>query len=235
MEERCARKINKKFYGGFCHFGRWLARIVLPKMRVEGWENVKDGPAIFVGRHMDMYGPVSILAWASIPRLRTWVLYKFLDKKTCYEHYSTYTMPERLGYSSFFSKILARILSWLVPPLCRSIRGIPVYRGSRDIVKTMKLSVQALENGQSILLMPEVNYIDRQNTVGELYAGFIQLGRLYCSKNHRQSIEFVPIYSDRQRRAVCIRQPVTFYADRPYQQERDRVVEELKQGLSGTA
>ncbi|MDD4797693.1 MAG: hypothetical protein PHO66_07995 [Eubacteriales bacterium] len=233
MEERCARQINRKFYGKFFHFGRWLARRVVPRMRVEGWENVNGSPAIFVGRHMDMYGPVTIMAWASIPRLRAWVLYKFMDKQTCYHHYATYTMMKRRGYPALWSKILARILSWLVPPLCRSLRAIPVYRGSKDIIRTMKQSVEALEQGDSILVMPEIDYVDRDDAVGELYAGFIQLGRLYCAKTRCKSIAFVPVYSDMQRSAVCIRQPVVFHADQPFQQERIRVMEQLKHGLSG--
>lgn len=231
MDPKAVYKENKSFYGKMYHIARWAVRNFWHHFKVLGLENLDRGAAVFVARHLDMVGPVSVIAWAPIPKLRTWALSTFTDAEATRKHFGHYTLPQRRGVPKFLCMPLATVLSWVVPGLCQSLRCIPVYRGSRDIIKTMKLSVDALERGESLLVMPEVDYADRENPVGDLYSGFVQLGRLYCKRNKTPTVKFYPICTDRKARTVTICPAVEFCAAQPYQSERDRVLEKLRDAL----
>ena len=67
---------------------------------------------------------------------------------------------------------MALPISFIISNLLQSGRGIPVYRGSRKVVQTFKLSVAALRKGHSIAIFPDIDYSDSSSATKDLYDGF---------------------------------------------------------------
>jgi len=223
-------KQDKREFGLLFRVCRMVWRITHKRQLVLGMENVGELPAVFIGRHQNMYGPVEIMAWVPLT-FRVWTLYKFLDMKECYNHFSSYTFPVSLGYSPFISKACARVCAPFVTALMRSMVGLPVFRGQKNIIETFRQSVTALADGESLLIMPERDYQDKGSDAGELYSGFVHLAQMYY-KTTGKALSFYPIYPSRDNATIYMEKPVVFDPTRPFHAERDRVIEALKTELN---
>lgn len=75
------------------------------------------------------------MLWLPI-EVRTWIFQVFFDQEACYEQYMGYTFTKRFGLPKPIARLAALPVSHLVPVFFRSMRGIPVHRGSRQIIET---------------------------------------------------------------------------------------------------
>jgi hypothetical protein len=220
----------KRIFGPLYLLCRIAVRMTHKKQPVLGMENVGELPAIFIGRHQDLYGPVEIMAWVPL-EFRIWTFYKFMSVKECYRHYVNYTYTVRKGYGKFAARILAAVTSPFVSAFMNSMGGIPVYRGQKNIIDTFKESVKALRQGQSILIMPERDYTDEGSDAGELYSGFVHIAQMY-HKATGKAVSFYPIYPGMQTGKIYMEKPVAFDPSMPFRAERERIVAALKRELS---
>jgi 1-acyl-sn-glycerol-3-phosphate acyltransferase len=222
-----------RIFGPFYKLCRTVWRVTHNRQPVLGMENIGELPAIFVGRHQDLYGPVEIMAWVPLD-FRVWTLYKFMSVKECYRHYRDYTYSVRRGYKPLAAKVRAAVAAPFVSAFMNSMGGIPVYRGCRNIADTFKMSVKALRRGESILIMPERDYTDTGSDAGEMYAGFVHVAQLYC-KATGKALSFYPVYPSKQYGKIYVEKPIVFDPAKPFRAERDRIVGALKAELSGSA
>lgn len=221
---------QKRYYGPFFLLCRWIWRSTHRRQPMVGLENIVGEPAVFIGRHQDMYGPVEIMAWSPV-KLRIWALSCFTDRRECYRQFSEYTFHTRKGWPLPLARLVAGIISPPVALLMHSMRAIPVYRGRREIMETFRGSLKALTEGENLLVMPERDYTDEGDDAGEMYSGFVQLARLY----HRatgKALHFYPIYPAREDAVLYVEKPVVFNPEADYRAERDRVLAELRRRLS---
>lgn len=223
-------KRSRKIFGILYLLCRQYWRITHKRQPVYGMENVGELPAIFIGRHQNLYGPVEIMAWAPL-NFRVWTLYKFMTFKDCYRHYVDYTYSVRRGHGPVSSKIRAAVTAPFVSAFMRSMGGIPVYRGCKNIIDTFRQSVEALKLGENILIMPERDYTDSSSDAGELYSGFVHLAQMY-HKATGKSLSFYPVYPCRESGTIYVEKPIVFDPVRPFRAERDRVIEALKKELN---
>jgi 1-acyl-sn-glycerol-3-phosphate acyltransferase len=223
-------KKGKRIFGPLFLVCRLIWRITHKRQPVFGMENIGELPAVFIGRHQNMYGPVEIMAWVPM-KFKVWTLYKFLSVKECYQHYSSYTYPVSKGFGPLASKISAMITAPLVAAFMRSMGGIPVYRGRKNIIDTFRQSVAALAAGESLLIMPERDYQDSSSDAGELYNGFVHLAQMYY-RSTGKALCFYPIYPSRENRQIYVEKPVVFDPSQPFRAERDRVIEALMKELN---
>ena len=79
--------------------------------------------------------------------------------------------------------VCAKLVSGAVSGIVRGCGAIPVHRGSRDIVETMRLSQQALERGENIILCPDVDYASSAAEIGAVYEGFLHLEKAYSPRH----------------------------------------------------
>jgi hypothetical protein len=197
---------------------------------IYGMNNIGELPAVFIGRHQNLYGPVEIMAWVPM-EFRVWTLYKFMTAKECYKHYASSTFASRKGRATLVSKAKAAVMAPLVSAFMRSMGGLPVYRGCKNIIDTFRLSVEALSAGENLLIMPERDYRDSSSDAGELYSGFVHIAQLYC-KSTGKALSFYPVYPSRENGAIYIEKPIVFDPTKPFRAERDRVIEALKKELN---
>lgn len=223
----------QRIFGLLYRLCRAIWRITHNRHPVLGMENIGELPAVFLGRHQDMYGPVEIMAWVPL-NFRVWTLYKFMSVRECYRHYAWYTYSVRLGYGKTSARIRAAVTAPFVSALMNSMGGIPVYRGRKNIIDTFKESVKALCRGESILIMPERDYTDEGTDAGELYSGFLHIAQMYY-KATGKALSFYPVYPSKQNARIYIEKPVVFDPSKPFRAERDRMIKALKRELSRSA
>ncbi|SHE31266.1 hypothetical protein SAMN02745249_00171 [Atopostipes suicloacalis DSM 15692] len=221
--------MKKRRYGLFFEIARALARVILPRFRFKDIL-ITNEPAVYIAHHQNMIGPVSILVWIKY-YFRTWVLSAFTSQKDCYEHYINYTFTKRYNWPSPIAKIVAWPLSYIVPWMMKSARAIPVYRGSRKIMDTFKISVDALLNNEDILIFPDIDYSDDSTEVSDIYEGFLHLEKYYYRET-KKHLAFVPVYSNKEKREVHSGKPIRFTGDKKFIEERKEVAQKIQEELN---
>ncbi|HJB23563.1 MAG TPA: hypothetical protein H9946_05370 [Candidatus Jeotgalibaca pullicola] len=223
----------QKDYGLFYKKIRGTLRFFSPEFSIKDSRIKKEGPVVYVAHHQNMFGPISVLCWHP-EFLRIWVLHVFLDFSSCYHHYLEFTFTKRLGWPHLVSKIIAYPTALFVAALTKSGKGIPVYRQSRSIVVTMKQTVDALENGESILLFPDISYDDPSAQVKEIYEGFLYIEKYYYRKTG-EHIPFVPMIAEKKEKEIRIGTPILFSGKEAFFLEKQKIAKEIQQKLNELA
>lgn len=120
------------------------------------------GPTVYLCRHLDREGLATAIAY--IPEVvRPWVLDKFSSYKSIRDLYVNYTFPVRMGKGRTYSAVVGRLAARGTHIAVKKLKGIPVYRGehSSKTITTIKQSAAALENGDKLLVFPDVDYADK--------------------------------------------------------------------------
>jgi hypothetical protein len=220
----------RRIFGPLFRVCRLVVRATHKRQPVLGMENIVELPAVFIGRHQDMQGPVDIMAWVPL-EFRLWSFYRFMSVRGCYRQYTEYTYTVRFGHNPFLSKVVAAIAAPFVSAFMNSMGGIPVYRGRKEIMDTFRLSVEALGLGENILIIPERDYTDEGSDAGDLYSGFVHIAQMYY-KATGKALRFYPIYTSARDGRIYVEKPIAFDPAQPFHAERDRIVEALKKELS---
>ena len=231
MDIQEQRKKQRVRYGKYLHFAKFIIRLFLPKMKVVGLENLGPAPGIFISRHKDTFGPMCAIVFLPV-HLRIWVLHKLASYSEALEHYTTYTFRQRHGWPRFFAKIGGWVMTVVCVPLMKSLEAIPVYRGQKDILMTFKQSIQALDQGDNLLIMPEIDYLNTMDASGDLYNGFTHIVQLYYSLR-KKIIPLYPLYPSRENKTLYIGKPIFYDPKNGFRQERERICALLKDALSG--
>jgi len=132
------------------------------------------------------------------------------------------------------SRWMGKAAIWMT----KSIEAIPVYRNKpRMLMQTFRLSVEAMEAGDSLLIFPEnpdAKSLDRpgyvSEGVGEFFTGFTMLGQLYYNRTGK-CCTFVPIFADKKKRVISFGKGIKYNPDLPPTEEKMRLVGELKASM----
>lgn len=209
-----------------------VARVLRGPLKVETLSAV-DGPCVYITRHLYGYGPHAVLL--NMPRtMRAWALYKLTVFEEGIKHQRDFTCRVKLKLGPRLSAFVGRILAWVIYRSYRAIGALTVYRGERDIIKTMRDSLEALEAGDNLLIVPDVAYEDASALSGAFYTGFVRLGRDYARKTGK-ALAFVPLYPSRYRHTIYAGRPIYYDASAELYQEKERVVSALKASLDEMA
>ncbi|HHW30268.1 MAG TPA: glycerol acyltransferase [Clostridiaceae bacterium] len=217
-------EIIRKNIFNFCRF---LLRCFTRHYRVCYTTKDIDEPAVYLIHHQNLKGPLISMAWFD-RTVRPWVLSVFCNHSACFRHYYEYTFTKRFGIPKIIAAIIIYPLSFCVAALMRVAQAIPVYRGSKDILKTFKQSIYALTSGQNILISPDIDYTDKSTNIGELYKGFLNLEKLYFEKTGKH-LAFVPLHIKKRERYILVGKPVYFIAQDNFKKEKEKAYARLKQ------
>ncbi|MBE5827372.1 MAG: hypothetical protein E7307_12120 [Butyrivibrio sp.] len=210
---------------------RKIVALVMPVYKVEGLENLPDGPSIVVGNHSQAHGPVA--AELYFPRKHyTWCISDMMEKDKVADY----------AYNDFWSKKPAlvrpffRIFSYMIPPLAELIftcaDTLPVYK-DRRVMKTFQLSCDRLKENASIVIFPE-DYTEYNNIVHEFQRGFVHVAKYYYRQT-KTALAFVPMYVCPELGKLVFGKPIMYSPESSSDQEADRICTYLQEQISEIA
>lgn len=215
--------MKEKVLSGIYRMIKWLVWVCYPKIEVVGVENLPGEPAIIVGNHTKMNGPIACELYFPTERY-TWCAGEMMHLKEVPAY----------AYQDFWSgkpqavRWFYKLLSYLIAPLSVCVfnqaKTIGVYHDTR-IVSTFKNTVKRLEEGASIVIFPEHN-VPHNHIICEFQDRFIDVAKLYY-KRTGQALAFVPLYIAPSLKKMYLGKPIRFCPEQPIQQERERICEYL--------
>lgn len=212
-------------------FIRSLTKLFYPKTRFVGDENLETGPAVIVGNHAKMNGPIACELY--YPRShKTWTAGEMMHLREVPGYAFTDFWSHKPGYIRWFFKGLAYFIAPLSVCIFNSADCIGVYHDTR-VMSTYRSSVEKLHDGDDIVILPEYG-APRNNIVNEFRDRFVDLARFYYRK-YKEELNFVPMYVAPDLRTVYLGTPVSFNASAPIKEERTRISEYLMNEITDMA
>lgn len=214
---------------------RFVARIarVLYHRKVSGVENIdRSKAAVFTCNHGRVSGPVTAVCFLPV-RFRPWINGCMLDRE---EATDTMMNTFRNKFNFLGQKLKRRIVYWISGMICHflnSFEPVPVYKGlPKASAGTIDLSVDALEQGDNLLIFPErpPKHYD-EHSYKYFNTGFAALGSAYYSRTGK-CLDFYPCWSDRESRDFVIGKPVTFDPSGDPRAEKMRISAELQSRMN---
>lgn len=223
---------------GFKLFLSFL-RLLMPT-RLLGFDEIRLTPGvstIFACNHGEFWGPLIGNLYLPYP-YRPWSINEVVQKDVIADYIYRFTfsrqkwLPKRLQMP--FSRFCAPILAWCT----HSIESIPVFRDQpRALIKTFKLTAEAMIAGDNILLYPE-NPNDpslphpgyRWDGVGPFFTGYTLAAEIYYRETGLCA-QFIPLFADKQRRTLSAGQGIVFDPENGPIEEGKRISEHLRQEM----
>lgn len=162
-----------------------------PKIYNEN-EGILEQTAILISNHSAASGPMTFSLY--LPTFFTpWGTFEMTGRYSVRWKYLYHVFyQQKLGYSKFKSFIIATLFAIISKMLYNGMQLIPTYQDMR-FFKTIKLSEQHLEKGNSILIFPENSNTGYHEMLLEYFPGFVSLHQQYLNK-HQIDLPVYPIY-----------------------------------------
>ena len=152
----------------------------------------------------------------------------FFDRKKTVEHMTKFTFAERYGKKPRKFSLAAHVMSWVAPPMMRSLQGVPVYRNGTQAIATLKSGLKYLLKGESLIVYPDLDYTGSYDKPSEIYEGFLYMGELYHKKTGK-TLRFIPLTVDDENRQIRSGSPVVLYN---YRKEVQEAAMAIKQAIN---
>ncbi len=221
-----ARKFN--FLYRIIKFFVWL---FYPRTEVVGAENLPAEPAIIVGNHSKMNGPIACELYFPGKRY-IWCAAEMMSVREV----PAYAFRDFWSHKPAWCRWWFRLLSYIIAPFSSCIFNnagtIAVYR-DRRIVHTFHESEARLTEGASVIIFPEHD-VPYNNIVCQFQDGFVDVARMYYKKTGRE-LDFVPLYVAPALKKMYIGRPVRFDASAPIKEEKERICRLLAEEITDIA
>jgi len=234
MEKIKKRNIFVRF---FCAIGKGIKKffmyliyiLVFPfvklstRCKVVGKENVckEDEARVFLANHYEIFGPVAM--FMNFPyKSRIWIIDKMMDEESVEKQMGLMVYANFKCIPRWFKTFVLKIVKSLVVFVFKHIKGIPISRENlRANLKTMELSSNLMEQGTSIILMPELDYVSEG--VGEFQTGFEYLAKLHYKKTGKK-VKFFPVFISQVDKKIYIEKPITYNPDNDPNEEKQKII-----------
>ncbi|MBO6159023.1 MAG: hypothetical protein J6P72_07170 [Firmicutes bacterium] len=210
---------------------RFLVWVFYPKTKIEGLENIPDEPAIFVGNHTQMNGPIVAELYFPVPRY-TWCIAEMMHLKEVPAYAFQDFWSQKPKWQHPFFKALSYLIAPIAVVIFNNARTVPVYRDMR-IRQTFRESMEKLENGDSLVIYPE--YDKKYNHIlYDFQDHFIDLAYRYYRRTGK-ALKFVPFYIAPALKTVVFGKPIAYEPDEPLKGERQHIKETLMEEITDLA
>lgn len=210
---------------------RWLVWFFYPRIRVEGAENLPEGPCIAVGNHTQMNGP--IMAELYFPgKHYTWCAAEMMHAEEVPGYAFTDFWSQKPRWTHGFFKLLSYIITPVAVVVFNNADTIPVRRDARAL-STFRETVEKLQQGARVVIFPEQDK-PHNHIVYDFQEGFVDVARFY-QRRAKADISFVPVYFAPKLKKMVIGKPVAFDPNRPIDEERRRICDAMMDGITAIA
>ena len=210
---------------------KWAVRLVYPKTEVCGCENLPQEPAVYVGNHAQMNGPIVCELYFPVDRY-TWCAGEMMDRKEVPAYAYQDFWSRKPGYIRWFYKLLSHLIAPLAECIFTNAQTIGVYRDAR-ILSTFKKTVAKLQEGSSIVIFPEHD-APHNHIICDFQDKFIDVAKLYFKRTGKE-LQFVPMYLAPALRKLYIGTPIRFDSRNDMDSERKRICQHLMAEITQTA
>ena len=223
--------MRQKKTSALFRFIKWCVKVCYPRTRIEGVENLPNEPAIIVGNHCQMNGP--IVGELYIPgEPYIWCAGEMMHRKDVPEYAFRDFWSRKPQWTHPFYKLLSHIIAPLSVCVFNNARTIGVYHDTR-ILSTFKSTVKKLQEGKSIVIFPEHD-VKHNHIVYDFQDRFIDIAKLYYKKTGKQ-LCFIPMYIAPRLKKLCLGKPIRFCAAEPLEAERSRICNYLMDEITAIA
>ena len=208
-----------------------VIRLLSPKYKLSGTENLPPEPCVIVGNHCQMYGPIAAEMYMPRPRY-TWCIGEMMNRKEvpAYAFQDFWFMkPRRIRW---FYRLLSHVIAPIAEYVFTHARTIPVYRDAR-VMTTFRQSVKRLEEGADIVIFPEK--AEPYNAIlCRFQEHFADLAELYYRRTGT-AVRFVPMYTAPKLKGIYFGKPVQYCPDASGDEERERICAALMASITEMA
>lgn len=198
---------------------KWLVKVFYPKIEVIGVENLPAEPAIIVGNHTQMNGPIACELYFPGNRY-TWCAGQMMHLKEVPAYAYEDFWSRKPKYSRPFYKLLSYIIAPLSVCVFNNADTIGVYHDAR-IISTFKNTVSRLQEGASVVIFPE-HGVPHNHIVCQFQDKFIDIAKLYFKRTGKELV-FVPLYIAPTLKKMYIGKSIRFCSANSIEQERQRI------------
>ncbi len=206
------------------------ARVFSPRMKTI-WETEFDGEAsVFCPNHAGAFGPIDICAKFPLrDKCHPWLNAAMMDARQVPEYVrQDYWWIPGSPFEPVLTRTLPYIAAALLPPILRSVPGVPVYHDIQ-VVKTFRQSIEFLKKGEHLIIFPE-QPDGFQSHHMTLNSGFVQLG-LMAWRNLGLRLKFYPVYIDYKRHLFHVSAPAVYDPERSLPEQTEDILGVIRNGL----
>ena len=195
------QKKRKKWF----EFVKSIMRIFIKKTEFVYLDKKIDERSIVISNHEGTKAPLAWELYNDIP-VRFWGAYEMNSGlKKMYEYQSEVYYHEKHHWCMFGAKAFCLIASPLTNMFYKGLDLISTYKDSR-FKKTIKESVDALNNGDNVVLFPEVSEKGYLPELEGLHGGFLLLAEV-CLKRG-MDVPIYPSYYRKNQKRYIVGKPV---------------------------
>jgi len=195
------------------------------------WETEFDGePAVFCPNHAGAFGPLEICVHFPMrEKLHPWMNAGMMNAKEvpAYVRQDYWWKP-----GCFWEPVLTRTLPYIaaaiIPPVLRSVPGVPVYHDMR-VIKTFRKSIQYLRHGGHLVIFPE-QPDGFQSHSPKLNSGFLQIAPMAYQQLGLR-LKFYPVHIDYKKRVFRVAAPAAYDPEVSLAEQAPRILEVLRAGI----
>lgn len=134
---------------------RGTCRVVMPKMRAE-WAVPFDGkPSVFCPNHAGAFGPIDMCVFFPLSdHCHPWLNAAVMDPKLVPAYVrQDYWWRPGCRLEPLYNATLPYLAAAVLPPILRSVPGVPVYH-DMQVIKTFRKSIEYLRQGEHLIIFP---------------------------------------------------------------------------------
>ena len=210
---------------------KFLVWLFYPKMAVAGTGYLPEEPAVIVGNHAQMNGPIACELY--FPRARrTWCNGEMMVLREVPDYaFQDFWSRKPRSVRWFF-----RLLSYVIAPISVCVFNnadtIAVYRDAR-LIGTFRKSISALIDGEDVVIFPEHD-VPHNHILCQFQDKFVDTARFYYKKTGK-ALCFVPLYLAPSLHKMVLGEPVRFRPEEPIEAERQRICRCLAEEITRMA
>ena len=198
---------------------KFLVWLFYPRMTVEGAELLPEEPAVIVGNHAQMNGPIACELYFPRKR-RTWCAGEMMRLRDVPDYAFRDFWSRKPRSVRWFYRLLSYVIAPLSVCVFNNADTIAVYRDAR-LIGTFRNSMNTLAAGEDVVIFPEHD-APGNHILCQFQDKFVDTARFYYKKTG-QALCFVPLYLAPDLHKMVLGTPVRFRPEAPIGEERQRI------------
>lgn len=209
---------------------RGAARLFMPGMETR-WATPFDGaPSVFCANHAGALGPIDMCAHFALSRhCHPWLNAAVTQPREVPAYVrQDYWWKPGCRLEPLYNATLPYLAALILPPILRSVPGVPVYHDAR-VIRTFRQSVEYLRLGEHLIIFPQ-QPSGHGTHYEQLNRGFLQLAPM-AYRALGLTLAFYPVHIDHRARVILVGEPARFDPAVKLKDQEERLLSAIARGL----